>query len=294
MKTLDTSAIGLSVGMPLKGGTLLFLQLAYKEALTSLQQATIGTKWLSTVPYVLTGCVNSGSGTNYVISAGAVAYDGEVYQVPAASFTASGSNVPVATITTTQFLDVSADPVTFTDGVPRYVHDINSMTLGPGLSGSGTVNYSSFFFPQNVPVGGIGQIIDFVPPTADLSWFGGSGGLGNNPYTLGWAIANGNNGTINATGAVTVGYKSGDSDFGTLSATGGEKTHVLSTTEMPSHTHVEQVYAAANTGGTTPAGYLNTTGGLVNDGTTTAATGGGGAHNNLQPFIVVLKIQRIS
>ena len=83
------------------------------------------------------------------------------------------------------------------------------------------------------------------------------------------------------TGQVLVGYKSGDSDFGTVLATGGEKTHVLTTTEMPSHTHTVPTGGA---GGAT-ASLQPTT--VTSATVTSSSTGGDGAHNNLQPFIVV-------
>lgn len=38
-------------------------------------------------------------------------------------------------------------------------------------------------------------------------------------------------------GRVPVGFASGDSNFGSVEKTGGEKTHTLSTNEMPTHTH---------------------------------------------------------
>ncbi len=82
------------------------------------------------------------------------------------------------------------------------------------------------------------------------------------------------------TGQVLVGYKSGDSDFGTVLATGGEKTHVLTTTEMPSHTHGSNLWNG-NGGG------LNMAAGGGSGQGSTSSTGGDGAHNNLQPFIVV-------
>lgn len=84
-------------------------------------------------------------------------------------------------------------------------------------------------------------------------------------------------------GQVLVGYKSGDADFGTVGATGGEKTHVLTVPEIPSHNHaIDPFFHGAggnnesNGGGTAPS---------VNP--FTGSTGGGGSHNNLQPFIVV-------
>lgn len=84
------------------------------------------------------------------------------------------------------------------------------------------------------------------------------------------------------TGKVLVGYKSGDANFGTLGATGGEATHVLSTGEMPAHTH-SIAFNPAPTAGGVPAGST----GSASAGINTGSTGGGGAHNNLQPFIVV-------
>ena len=87
-------------------------------------------------------------------------------------------------------------------------------------------------------------------------------------------------------GQVMVGYKAGDSDFGTVLATGGEKTHALSLGEMPAHTHMVP-YGGNGSGGPTAAA-ANTTSGNI----TTTSAGSGTAHNNLQPFIVVFLWQR--
>jgi len=83
-------------------------------------------------------------------------------------------------------------------------------------------------------------------------------------------------------GRVNVGFSAGDPDFGTLGATGGAKTHTLSSAEMPSHTHA--VGFGSNAGTDAAVG---STGGSTPFSQNTTSTGGGGAHNNLQPFVVV-------
>lgn len=87
-------------------------------------------------------------------------------------------------------------------------------------------------------------------------------------------------------GKVLVGIDGTDADFDTAEETGGEKTHVLTSTEMPAHTHT---VGYGYTGGAVPNGG--------NEGSTAAAitsssTGGDGAHNNVQPYIVVYMWKR--
>ena len=131
--------------MPIKSGTVEHLQSAYQEALTALARTNILNYDASKI-YVLYGCVNSGTGANFVISAGAVFYNGEVYLVPAATFTTSGGSVAIGTVTTTYFTATNADPVEFTDAILRSVHEIRQIVISSGTSGSGTGNYSDFVF----------------------------------------------------------------------------------------------------------------------------------------------------
>lgn len=89
-------------------------------------------------------------------------------------------------------------------------------------------------------------------------------------------------------GQVLVGYNSGDPDFGTLLGTGGEKTHTLTISEMPSHDHTGN-YASQvwNTNGANGTTSLNGSGTAPNTTPGIVPQGGGTAHNNIQPYITV-------
>lgn len=106
-------------------------------------------------------------------------------------------------------------------------------------------------------------------------------------------------------GRVPVGVDAAQAEFNTVEKTGGEKTHVLTTPEMPSHSHSGTALSNGSHSHTFNAKFNNNadlfvgTGAVNADGslrTTDAAgahthtlsinnTGGGGAHNNLQPYI---------
>ena len=88
----------------------------------------------------------------------------------------------------------------------------------------------------------------------------------------------------NVKGKVPVGRDSGDTSFDTLGETGGEKTHTLTSAEMPSHRHALPTYPSNSSAG----GYITWFNGTATGSfaPNSAYTGGGGAHNNLQPYIV--------
>ncbi len=121
----------------------------------------------------------------------------------------------------------------------------------------------------------------------------------------------------NFKGRVPLGVDSGDASFNVLGETGGEKTHTLTSAEMPAHTHVQDAHGhdSAADGGHEHATHLGDTaytqsGGsltksynaspgdntfpsgahdhpISNTTATNQNTGGGGAHNNLQPYLAV-------
>lgn len=106
-----------------------------------------------------------------------------------------------------------------------------------------------------------------------------------------------------------VGFNSGDTDFDTVEETGGAKTHTLTTTEMPVHTHVQDAHThvitsqTATTGGATSYehGTLDTSSAEAEATEVTGSTvatnqnaGSGGAHNNMPPYIVCHFWKRVS
>ncbi|MCZ2141067.1 MAG: hypothetical protein LC096_06695 [Bacteroidia bacterium] len=120
-------------------------------------------------------------------------------------------------------------------------------------------------------------------------------GLGIN-LRQGWAICNGNNGTINKKGRVSVMLDTDQTEFDTIGKPGGAKTHSLTEPQLPVIT--PQIRGGQNgsaSGGSwdnapidwsetgNPHGYI------VNG----KPFGGNQPHNNLQPYIVTLFIQKL-
>jgi len=94
-------------------------------------------------------------------------------------------------------------------------------------------------------------------------------------------------------GRVPVGFDSSDTAFDTAEETGGAKTHTLTVSELPAHSHDLQYFA--NTGGSAPFGAESSGNNGINLqplGGGTTSVGGGSAHNNLQPYIVVYMWKR--
>lgn len=90
----------------------------------------------------------------------------------------------------------------------------------------------------------------------------------------------------NLKGRVPVGYDSADVDFDTVGDVGGEKTHLLTESEMPSHKHFLNYNVVYEVGGSL-RGSKGTYYGWSLTKPTTNNTGGGQAHNNMQPYAVI-------
>jgi hypothetical protein len=153
MKVLDTSFESPTSSQPMKQGSMNLIQQAWQEVTTSLALNIIGKGYNPAKVYILYGCVNSGSGSNYIISAGAVFYAGEAYQVPAITFTAAGGQTAVGTIVTNFVVASNADPVVFTDGASHNVHQNRIITIASAVSGSGTADFANWLpIPADVSI----------------------------------------------------------------------------------------------------------------------------------------------
>lgn len=89
----------------------------------------------------------------------------------------------------------------------------------------------------------------------------------------------------NMKGKNPIGRDAAQTEFDALGETGGEKTHTLTTNEMPAHTH-----ALTNRGTNTPGGsktYKTDTAQVVAGDDVTSSVGGGAAHNVLDPYITL-------
>lgn len=71
-----------------------------------------------------------------------------------------------------------------------------------------------------------------IPKGAILIWSGSASKVPD-----GFALCDGKNGTPDLRGRFLVGYNPSDSDYDSIGRTGGEKTHILTSDEMPQHTH---------------------------------------------------------
>ena len=118
----------------------------------------------------------------------------------------------------------------------------------------------------------------------------------------------------NLKGKVPVGRDASQTEFDTLAETGGAKTHTLTSSEMPAHTHSFSATTSSNGSHTHTLSNSvfkssgETSGlevGAVDDATwgtrttssngshthtvsgTTGSAGSGGAHNNLQPYLII-------
>jgi hypothetical protein len=209
------------------------------------------------------------------LSAGVLYYNGEVFNFDGATFTLTGLQKAYARIETTQFL-TNADPVQFTDGVSRNVHNVRKIVIENTITSSGLPEFKDFVLAGHWLRGDTKEVV--CDSTYLSTYFDGSG-LGR-LERLGWAIMNGNNGTPNDNGRTVIAY---GSSYSTLEATGGSEDAVLI-----AHTHTV-ITASSDVDGSS----LSPGSGTLGTHTTSTAGTSSGVGQNMQPFVVRLRIMKI-
>ena len=125
------------VGQPIPVRSILHIQQAYTEIVNAL---FLGLYTYTTGDVIiLNGCVMTGTDPGArTMTAGAIYYNGEIYLVPAASFSTTGLQIPVWTINTS----FSGAQIVFTDGTARSVQQVIQFVLVAGaVGGAGVTGY---------------------------------------------------------------------------------------------------------------------------------------------------------
>ena len=202
----------------------------------------------------------------------------------ASSHTHSASNITAGTLDGSVVANATAVGTLTTKQLRNITISTADPTSSDGGNGDVWIKYGNAQSDCPFPVGGIYISIASTDPSS--IWSGTT-----------WEQF--------AKGRTLVGLDSGDSNFNTAGQTGGEKTHTLTTSELPAHGHGmahTHSYTGPNTGswkvGTGKAHtWCTSAGGKTSGGaskTTTDNAGGDSAHNNLQPYIVVYMWKRVS
>lgn len=277
MKILRTSDITDINSMPLKSGSLQFIQEAYRETNSALVQQIIGHFPDPNKGYITDGVVVTIVGANYTISSGHLYWQGEIFPVLASSFTLLGGEQVFADIIEVAY--PAADPVLFGDNVERNVHLDRNLRFGSSASGD--------LLLDNTIIAGSwlnGDIKEIDCTNAYITANFDGTGLGINERQ-GWAICNGNNGTKNRTGRVSLAYGVG---YSTMGAIGGSKDAVV-----VSHSHTYNETVAAGSAGVLGFDSVGDKEGANYSTVSTSTTGVSGTDQNLQPYIVTLFIQKL-
>lgn len=274
MKKID---FNIKAGFPVSTDTLEFMQ----QSIQQVEQASS----LGGNLCVLRGCANVGG----IVSDGFVTINGEVLPFV-------GGNVQTKVI----IVDNIGNRIFFSGANNPYYHNRYATF---GVTGNPLTEFLWADFKINNPTNGVlarldkleamwvpGDIKELACNASYIAANFDNTGLGINERQ-GWAICNGNNGTINKKGRVSVMLDTAQTEFDTIGKTGGAKTHSLTVSEMPSHTHGIKYFPKGAGDGNNVIGIEATPNGPLTD--LIQNTGGNQEHNNLQPYIVTLFIQKL-
>jgi microcystin-dependent protein len=234
--------------------------------------------------------------------------DGAVTGSKVADGSISTAKVQDGAITSTKLQDNAVTSTKIASG--QAVKSINTLTDAVTLQAGSNVTITSSGNTLTIASSGgsgipSGAIMTYAGSSAPSGWLiCDSSAVSRTTYAdlfgvIGTTYGAGDGATTfnlpNLKGKVPVGRNIGDTDFDALGKTGGEKTHTLTISEMPSHTHqprgsqgndgqggdpTNKYWAGISTGYNTTSN-LNLAAGAI------ANTGGGQPHYILPPYIVL-------
>ena len=157
--------------------------------------------------------------------------------------------------------------------------------------GDGVNTYNDLPFFLDDVLSEIKNQINIIPIIASGMIMLWSGSADNIPD--GWVLCDGNNGMPDLTDRFVIGAGKNYS----VNNTGGEAEHILTTDELPAHSHTLSGDSIINstTNGTVAigvGGYFVTTNNFATL-NTTESIGGGQAHNNMPPYYALCYIMKI-
>lgn len=134
------------------------------------------------------------------------------------------------------------------NGEPIFETDTNALKIGDGITTWADLPYvNAVTIEQQVPPGAISQYAGSTTPSGYLLCDGQS--VSTTTYAALFAAIGyqyGGSGSSfnlpNLKGRIPVGRDSSQTEFDTLGEIGGAKTHTLTVSEMPSHTHIQDLH----------------------------------------------------
>lgn len=144
MKKLDWTAVTASNGLVFEEQTFEHINNGHKDSYIAFVKANIPSAWHTGKLVILYGCVATGTNPgSRTLTTGAVYYNGEIYQVDSASFTTTGSQIGIWTLTD---IDSGTDESTIKTATSSFAEHVlvnSKFVFAAGLSGSGTFDESS-------------------------------------------------------------------------------------------------------------------------------------------------------
>lgn len=154
MKKIDWTSVTASNGLVFEEQTFEHMNNGHKDSYISFVKANIPSAWHTGKLVILYGCVSTGTNPgSRTLTSGAVYYNDEIYQVDSASFTTTGSQIGVWTLTD---VDSGTDESTIKTATSSFLEHVlvnSKFVFSAGLSGSGTFDETSTNIVSIIPIG---------------------------------------------------------------------------------------------------------------------------------------------